>query len=173
MVFVSGWRIFDGFQSITGNTLTNSQQTARLPLQGLRLVYGRAVCIHSGRMAHGGHGFSSSSRRPSFPNSLLQRHAWRSSNGPFYGGPVEAHHLLLDVGASCSLLLLAVIAVVAWVVDRLLSKSSFMRRLLHAAVSSFRSYALSASCLAAVDNSKLTQGAPKSNTLFGFVRNSC
>lgn len=121
--------------------LTNSQQTARRDTIGLRLDAGRTACIHSGKMAF--RPWFTRPARPPFPNSLLQRHAWRSNNGPSpatYGGPVEAHHLLLDVGASCSRLLLAVMALMpisAWVVDRLLSQSLNMRIPFHAAGSSW------------------------------------
>jgi len=59
-----------------------------------------------------------------------------------YGGPVTGRHLLLRSGASCTHLLLAVIA---WVVDRLLSESFITRISLSFAVSSFGSFALPAS----------------------------
>lgn len=131
---VSTWQDVIGFRSPVGLTLTNSQQTARRVHFGLRCTQGTAVCTHSGRMAL--RPWFSMACRPPFPSSLLQRHAWRSNNGPSpatYGGPVEAHHLLLDVGASCSRLL----TISAWVVDRLLSQSLNMRIPFHAAGSSW------------------------------------
>jgi len=129
------------FGDLLAFALTNSQQKARREAIGLRLRRGRAVCIHSGRVVINRwfslHGW------PPFPNSLLQRHAWRSNNGPSpatYGGPVTGRHLLLRSGASCSHLLLAVMAfmqIIAWVVDRLLSQSLNMRIPFHAAGSSW------------------------------------
>jgi hypothetical protein len=86
-----------------------------------------------------------------------------------YGGPVTGRHLLLRSGASCTHLLLAVIA---WVVDRLLSESFITRISLSFAVSSFGSFALPASVWPLLIH-KLTQRIPKSNSLFGFVRDSC
>jgi len=87
------------------------------------------------------------------PSGILG-YCYRQLVAGVYGGPVTGRHLLLRSGASCSHLLLAVMAVMpisAWVVDRLLSQSLNMRIPFHAAGSSFGSFALSASCVAAVD----------------------
>ncbi|CUX08654.1 hypothetical protein AGR4C_Cc100059 [Agrobacterium tumefaciens str. Kerr 14] len=86
-----------------------------------------------------------------------------------YGGPVTGRHLLLRSGASCTHLLLAVIA---WVVDRLLSESFITRISLSFAVSSFGSFALPASVWPLLIH-KLTQTNFRSISLFVQMRYFC
>lgn len=73
------------------------------------------------------------------PSGILG-YCYRQLVAGVYGGPVTGRHLLLRSGASCSHLLLAVMALIpisAWVVDRLLSQSLNMRIPFHAAGSSW------------------------------------
>ncbi len=131
--------------------LTNSKQTARLYPSGFRSIDGRAVRIHSGRMAF--RPWFANRNRPPFPNSLPQCSAKHSGNGPPMAGRSRPTIFFL----------LSPFGVIFFSRSALGSSIVFSRNphSSHSpsfAVSSFRSYALSASSLAAVD--------------FGSIRNS-